>query len=207
MLDRRHNRLRSLAALLLGLYFAPLAAAAEGHLLPSIFNGTNLEGWKAPNDNLWWSAADGVLAAKSDPAKQGAILWTEKSFRDFVLEFEFRFGPGTVDSGVFIRDDSQQIQLGISGSLNRDMTGSPYIPAEKGYPVEAMGVNDLLMPDGWNRMTIVAKGPHYLIWLNGRLVLNYRSATAVQEGPIGLQLHPDREMSIEFRDIRLAELD
>ena len=86
------------------------------------------------------------------------------------------------------------------------MTGSPYIVG-KGYPVEAKGVAKLLKDGSWNKMMIVAKGDNYSVWLNNRFVLNYTSETAVERGPIGLQLHPNNEMSISFRRIRIAKLD
>jgi len=36
--------------------------------------------------------------------------------------------------------------------------------------------------------------------------MNYTSEKIVDEGPVGLQLHPGNEMSISYRNIRLAEL-
>ncbi|SVD75377.1 uncharacterized protein METZ01_LOCUS428231, partial [marine metagenome] len=110
---------------------------AEPKLKP-IFNGKDLTGWKAPKGNDeadWYKAVDGVLKVQSGPKKKGSILWTTKKYRNFVMEFDFRFGEGVVDSGVHVRNQDQ-IQIGISGSLKRDMTCSPYIPG-KGYPVEA----------------------------------------------------------------------
>ena len=62
-------------------------------------------------------------------------------------------GKGTIDSGIFIRTEKQQIQIGESGSLKRDLTGSPYIPG-KGYPVEAENVKELLKMDDWNTMKV-----------------------------------------------------
>jgi hypothetical protein len=114
-------------------------------------------------------------------------------------------GEGTVDSGIFLRNDHDQIQIGISGSLQRDLTASPYIPG-KGYPVEAEGVGELLRPEDWNDMTIVAIGHNYSVWLNGKHVMSYDSESAIEKGPIGIQLHPGRAMSIEYRNIRVAEL-
>ena len=168
--------------------------------LPLLFNGTDFTGWKLPKENLWWKINQGTLIGKSDPAEKGSILWTEKKYRDFILEFEFRMGEGTVDSGVFVRNDKEQIQIGISGSLKRDMTASPYI-AGKGYPVEAKNVSNLLRKDDWNGMKIVSQGPNYSVWLNGEHVMNYRSETAVDEGPLGLQLHPNRKMEIFFSQL------
>ena len=173
--------------------------------LPSVLEGNSLSAWKVPEANIWWQAEDGVLKVRSGPAKKGQTLWTKKSYKNFITEFEFKFGEGTVDSGIFLRNDIEQIQIGISGSLKRDMTGSPYI-AGKGYPVEARGVKDILKPDDWNSMTIVAIGKNYSVWLNGKHVLSYESESAIESGPVGIQLHAKREMALEYRKMTIAEL-
>ena len=129
--------------------------SAEEKLIP-IFNGKDLTGWNAPENNICWLVNDGILQVRSGPDKKGSILWTEKDYEDFVVELEFKFGEGTIDSGVHLRNEDQ-IQIGISGSLKRDITASPYIPG-KGYPVEAEGVKDLLKLDDWNHMRIEVRG-------------------------------------------------
>lgn len=178
---------------------------AQAQKMKKVFNGKTLNGWVVPENNIWWSAGNGILSVKNGPERKGSILWTEKTYKDFVVQTDFRFGGGTVDSGIFLRNDKQQIQIGISGSLKRDMTCSPYIPG-KGYPVEAEGVKSLLKTDGWNTMKVQAKGNEYTVWLNGEKVMTYTSENAIEEGPIGLQLHPKNEMSIDFRNIRVAEI-
>ena len=85
------------------------------------------------------------------------------------------------------------------------MTGSPYI-AGKGYPVEAEGVKELLKAKDWNQMKIKAVGGQYTVWLQGKQVMTYKSDTAIEEGPIGIQLHGNRVMSADFRNIRLAAI-
>jgi hypothetical protein len=37
--------------------------------------------------------------------------------------------------------------------------------------------------------------------------VKYTSDTAVEKGPIGLQVHPGRAMKIEFRNLRIEPLD
>jgi hypothetical protein len=199
---------RYLPAFVLILPSAMLGATATGRAesLPSIFNGLDLSGWRVPENNIWWHASDGILKVTSGPQRQESTLWTDKEFGNFVMEFEFKFGEGVVDSGVYVRTEREQIQIGISGSLNRDMTGSPYI-AGKGYPVEASGVSALLKPNDWNAMTIVAKGKNYSVWLNGRHVMSYDSDSALERGPVGIQLHGGNTMAIDYRKLRLAELD
>ncbi|WKN40426.1 3-keto-disaccharide hydrolase [Tunicatimonas pelagia] len=187
------------------LIIAALFIQADDPKMKKIFNGKNLKGWVEPENNIWWSVEDGILKVKSGPDQTGSILWTKKEYTDFVVQADFKMGEGTVDSGIFLRHDSQQIQIGESGSLKRDMTGSPYIPG-KGYPVEAEGVADLLKMDDWNTMKAQAVGNKYTVWLNGQEVMNYTSENAVEQGPIGIQLHPNREMSIEYRNIMAAEL-
>lgn len=170
-----------------------------------IFNGEDLSGWKAPKDNIWWLVDDGILQVRSGPKQKGSILWTEKEYGNFVVEMEFRFGEGTIDSGVHLRNQDQ-IQIGISGSLKRDMTASPYIPG-KGYPVEAEEVAELLKAKDWNLLRIEVRGMEYIAHLNGKKVMTYVSDTGKANGPIGLQLHGKRDMAIDFRNIQVQELD
>ncbi len=182
------------------------AIVAEPKLKP-IFNGKDLSGWEVPDGNDeagWYKAVDGVLKVQSGPKKKGSILWTEKKYRNFVVEFDFRFGEGVVDSGVHVRNQDQ-IQIGISGSLKRDMTCSPYIPG-KGYPVEAKNIKKLLKAKGWNTMRIQAVGKEYTVWLQGKKVMTYNSDSAIAEGPLGIQLHGGRNMGIDYRKLKLTEL-
>ena len=89
-----------------------------------------------------------------------------------------------------------QIQIGISGSLKRDMTASPYIPG-KGYPVEAEGVAELLKHDDWNHMRVEVSGKEYVCYLNGKKVMTYESDTAIEKDR--LQKHQSgRESEIAF---------
>ncbi|MFK5974368.1 MAG: DUF1080 domain-containing protein [Flavobacteriaceae bacterium] len=176
--------------------------------MQSIFNGTDLNHWKVPDNNIWWSVDEGVLWAKSDTDHKGSILWSTKEYKDFVVQVDFKFGEGTIDSGIFMRGDNKknpQIQIGESGSLKRDMTGSPYVPS-LGYPVEAEGIKALLKMNDWNTIKAMALGNTYKVWLNGKEVMNYSLENANLEGPIGIQLHPNRDMTIQFKNIEVADL-
>ena len=55
-------------------------------------------------------------------------------------------------------------------------------------------------------MRIQAIGPEYTVWLQGEKVMTYKSASAIKGGPLGLQLHGGRDMSIDYRNLKLAEL-
>lgn len=172
----------------------------------SYFNGTNLDQWVLPENNIWWTVENNMLTAKSGPNKKGSILWTKDSFDNFRVRLEFKFGSGTVDSGIFMRGDNAenpQIQIGISGSLKRDMTGSPYVP-KQGYPKEATMAGSLLQLEEWNSMEAEAIGNRYRVWLNGKQVMDYTLENANLNGPVGLQLHPNNEMEIFYKNIEIA---
>ena len=58
----------------------------------SLFNGTDLSGWKVPEgDNGHWKVVDGTIDcdARSE-AKGDKSLWTDRSFRDCVLLIDWR---------------------------------------------------------------------------------------------------------------------
>jgi len=178
---------------------------AQEPKLKKIFNGKNLKGWVLPeNNNNNWTASKGILYVKSSADKKGSNLWTEKKYTNFIITADFIMLDGVVDSGIFLRSENDQIQIGISGSLKRDLTASPYLPKLK-YPVEA-NVKDVLKPKEWNTMKIKVVDKTYTVWLNGVEVMTYTSESIPTSGPIGLQLHPGNEMSINYRNILLAEL-
>ena len=181
-----------------------VSTQAQDPKLKKIFNGKTLKGWVEPSNNVWWTVNDGILFVKSTAEKKGSILWSESKHENFIIQADFLMGDGTVDSGIFLRSEHDQIQIGISGSLKRDLTASPYIP-KKGYPVEAK-VKDILKLKDWNTMKVKVVGSTYTVWLNGNEVMTYTSENMPASGPVGFQLHPGNEMSCSFRNIRLAAL-
>jgi hypothetical protein len=59
----------------------------------SLFNGKDLSGWKIPaGDNGHWKVVDGTIDcdARSEAKVADKSLWTERSFKDFVLLVDWR---------------------------------------------------------------------------------------------------------------------
>jgi hypothetical protein len=169
-----------------------------------IFNGLDLTGWRCERPACWTVEA-GVLHARNDPEQKGDVLWTERGdYRDYTVQLDFRFGTGRIDSGIFLGDTTQQIQIGDSGSMKRDMTALPYV-AGKGYPVQVETAQTVLRRDDWNTLRIELAGSACTTWLNGREIMTYRSDALARSGPIGIQVHPQREMSLSFRNIVVTE--
>jgi len=172
--------------------------------LPPIFNGRDLSGWNAASEPAYWSVVDGAIVGQSDDRKQASMLYTEKPYGDVIVEAEVRF-TGEIDSGIMVRRPELQVQIGVSRSLKRDMTCSFYTGK---YPEEARAPQaaELLKPGDWNRIRVEAKGDTFTVWLNGVQVSRYKDAKYAEPGPIGLQIHANVRMKVEFRDVRALAL-
>jgi hypothetical protein len=171
--------------------------------LQPIFNGKDLSGFKVPDPNPWWKVVDGVLVGENDPAKKGHVLYTEKSFDDFVLETDVRYSDN-IDSGVMYGKPELQVQFGVSRSLKKDMTGSIYYKGK--YPGQAQGVDKVLRLGQWQTVRIEKRGRTSKVWLNGQHVLTWDCPEDVKPGPIGVQIHGGVAMKVEFKSIKVGEL-
>lgn len=205
-------KLRPLAlTLILSLAALLTSPAAEPQLAP-LFNGKDLTGFKAEESKAFWRVEDGVLIGENDAAKKGNYLWTEKEYGDFVIEFDVRWKSATergVDTGIEMRKPKIQLQLGTSGSLKVDMTGSWYTGGKPAYPEagQAKDAKTLLKPEGeWNHFRIQAKGDTFTCWINGQKASEYTDPKFSGAAPLGLQIHPGVEMKVEYRNIKVAGL-
>ncbi len=183
----------------------PQAEAEKG--FTPLFNGRDLTGWKVPAPNPFWKAIDGVLVGENDEKKKGSMLYTDKSYSDFILEAEVRW-KGDIDSGFMFRNPELQLQIGVSRSLKVDMTGSFYTGGAEKYPAagRAKGLEKVLKEGDWNRFRIQATGKVFKVWLNGEKITEYEDAKYKDAGPIGLQIHPGVDMKVEFRNLSLKPL-
>ncbi len=201
----------SIRSLLAGLWAlllvtAPFSSAddASGPKLEPIFNGKDLTGWQVPAPNPFWKVVDGVLVGENDPEKKGSMLYTSQAYDDVIIEAEVRW-QGEIDSGFMIRKPEIQLQIGVSRSLKKDMTGSFYLG---GYPEagQAKDAAKLLKAGDWNRLRLQAKGNTFTVWINGTKASEYTDAKFAGPAPLGLQIHGGLEMKVEFRNIQAAVL-
>ena len=185
-------------------------AAGDPAFVP-LFNGKDLTNFQTEDAEKFWRIEDGVLIGENDAAKSEHYLWTTKKYSDFILEFDAKWKGTTkrgVDSGIELREPKLQLQLGISGSLRVDMTGSFYA-GRKGYPKsgQATEAKALLNPEGeWNSLRLQAKGNTFSCWINGKKASEYTDANFSGAAPLGLQIHGDVVMKVEYRNLRIADL-
>lgn len=189
----------------ISLGYARKTQAAEP-VFHSIFNGKDLAGWVAPTPNPFWRVEHGALIGQNDEKLTGSMLWTQESYKDFVIELDARW-EGPIDSGLFVRKPALQMQIGTSVSQKRDLTGSFYI-SKTGY-VAAGAAPDApkyVKIGDWNTLRLEARGDVFTVWINGHQVARYVDVAYPDAGPIGVQVHPKIGGKVEFKNVRIADL-
>jgi hypothetical protein len=201
-----------------GLAASPGYAADDGWT--PLFDGKSLRGWSRVNGSAPFVSRDGAIVGTTVTDSPNSFLATDRTYRDFVLEFEVRQDGGPANSGVQIRSarDPQYnegrvfgYQIDIDPSV-RDWSGMVYDEQRRGwlYPgplnPSARGVYRM---GEWNRFRIEAVGTTIRTWLNDIPVAHLIDAAA-RDGFIALQIHSiDRPeeagRTTAWRNIRIRE--
>ncbi len=186
-----------------------LSLAASSDESRSLFDGQTLKGWMVEPAEFseHWKADNETLVGENAD-KKGSILWTTEEFQNFELELEYMTPSEDYDSGVFTRNASHQVQIGVSRSLKKDLTACIYAPkdGQGSYPAVSPKVLEVHKLGEWNSLRIVVQGKRIQTFLNGQKFVDYQAKTLTDKGPIGLQLHAGVHMKMVFRNIRLKEL-
>ena len=173
-----------------------------------LFDGKTLDGWECGPAEVsgHWRVEDGLLVGENQD-QLASILWTTRSFGDFELELDYMTPSKDYDSGVFLRGESHQVQIGISRSLQKDMTGCIYAPIDEqgSYPAQTDKIEEHHHVGEWNHLRIKVIGNRIQTFLNGEPFVDYEAVRMPEEGPLGLQLHGGVHMVIKFRNILLRE--
>ena len=185
----------------------------------SIFDGKTLDGWVGNTSG--YAVENGAIVCLPD----GENIFTEDTYADFHLKFEFQLTPGS-NNGIGIRTPKQgdaafvgmEIQvLDDSDAKYANLKpwqfhGSIYgvVPAKRGH---------LKKVGEWNSQEIIAKGSHIQVILNGVTILDANIEKAATEGTIdgkdhqglrrqsghiGFLGHGDK---VSFRNLRIRELN
>ncbi|MHA4811151.1 family 16 glycoside hydrolase [Flavitalea flava] len=206
-----------------------LAEMPAGEGIVSLFNGTDLSGWKG-------LVANPILRAKMDAATlekeqqkadedmrkswkavngqlefsgSGENLCTVKKYGDFEMYVDWKIDPDG-DAGIYLRG-SPQVQ--IWDTSRRDVgaqVGSGGLYNNAVYPSKPLKLADNAIGD-WNSFHIIMKGDRVTVYLNGELTVdnvileNYwdRKTPIFPEEQIELQAHGRH---VAYRDLYVREI-
>lgn len=187
-----------------------LAQSASGWV--ELFDGKTMKGW-SPVGTATWTVADGTLsahpsaqppvtAADGKTAAAAGFLQSDRPYGDFDLTAEFHTEKNT-NSGIFVRCAAGQTisqtacyEVNISDNHATHPTGS-IVGMHSTLPNRAATAGK------WSTMDISARGPHIVVKVDGKTVLDVQDAKFIT-GAIALQAGgPNGPGPVKFRNIRI----
>jgi 3-keto-disaccharide hydrolase len=177
----------------------------------SLFNGKDLSGWRKVG-NEKWVVEDGTIYGEG-VTKEYGYLATEKDYQDFDLSLRFKC-EADGNSGVYLhtkfKDDTPEITEGRQVEIDRVIghhTGGIYGDGKGWVAWPAPELETVIRPYDWNDMLIQVEGNHYVVHLNGILILDFTyPSPGAKSGSIALQLHSGGEGRMRFKDIFVRDL-
>jgi len=177
--------------------------------LSPIFNGKNLDGWAAYGTEQWY-VEDGELISESGKDAKYGYLGTDKAYKDFILELEFKQSANG-NSGVFFRSTIEGVKISgwqVEVAPPNKHTGGIYESYGRGWLIKPDAEKDKALKFGeWNKMRIKAQGSTVTTWLNGTEMITITDEKIGKgEGFIALQIHDGGGIKVNWRNIRVKLL-
>lgn len=204
-----------LAALFAAISLPAFAGQRTTGRWTSLFNGKNLQGWKAYGTETW-RADHGTILGESSSGKYGYLM-TTRDYKDFVIRLEFNCATEG-NSGLFFHShitgenpkwgpDIEGMQVEIDPARH---TGGLYESGGRGWVAlpTASGEKAIKPLGQWNRLELSVQGNHLVTHLNGVKIVDYvYSPARFTDGEIGLQIHTgEHGFKIRFKNIYIREL-
>jgi hypothetical protein len=189
--------------------FLLLAQVSFGQKKEKLFNGKDLTGWIIYGTEKWY-VEDGLIVSESGPDKGYGYLGTEKQYKDFEINLEFK-QEADGNSGVFIRStvdgtkvSGWQVEVAPPGND----TGGIYESYGRGWLIKPDPEKDKALKYGeWNKMKIVVKGDRVVSYVNGVEMVDYSDEKIGQgKGGILLQIHDGGGIKVYWKNINLKPL-
>jgi len=177
----------------------------------SLFNGKDFSNFTQLNGDATYKAENGEMVGISKMNTPNSFMATNKTFGDFILEFDV-FVENGLNSGVQFRSLSTKeynngrvhgYQCEIETS-RRKWAGGIYDEARRGwlYPLSRNEKGrHAFVPGEWNHYRIEAIGPYIRTWVNGIQCANLVDDMTA-EGFIAFQVHGIRNAKQEGKTVR-----
>lgn len=175
----------------------------------SLFNGEDLSGWTAHGTEKWY-VENGELVSESGPDKEYGYLSTDKNYKDFILEAEFR-QEADGNSGIFFRSTIDGVKISgwqVEVAPPGKHTGGIYESYGRGWLIQPSAEKGKALKEGeWNKIKIKVKGDKVTTWLNGQKMISLKDEKiGAGEGFIALQIHDGGGIKVRWRNLMVKEL-
>jgi hypothetical protein len=190
-----------------GIFLSVLVSGCA--LNKSLFNGKDLSGWKAYGTEKWYVENDQIICESGSDAQYG-YLGTEKNYKDFILELEFK-QEADGNSGVFIRSTVDGLKVSgwqVEVAPPGQHSGGIYESYGRGWLIIPEPDKEQALKMGeWNTMKIKVVGSEVTTWLNGTKMVHIKDDKIGKgEGGIALQIHDGGGIKVRWRNLFIREL-
>lgn len=221
-----------ICALVLSILVVNSATAEDAK---ELFNGKDLTGWEG--DPQVWSVENGAIVGRTKDDTQLTdntfLIWKDGKVGDFKLTLQYRIEGG--NSGVQYRSKVIDPAKWVVGGYQADIdSGTKFsgilydekgrgILAERGQRVtykregepeketfgDAAELQKSIKTKDWNDYEVEVRGARMKHTINGKLMSETvdRDHKHARSGVLALQVHKGPPMTVQFRKIRLEELD
>ncbi len=175
----------------------------------SLFNGKDLDGWKVYGTEKWYVENDQIICESGPDAEYG-YLGTEKNYKNFILELEFK-QEADGNSGVFIRSTVDGVKVSgwqVEVAPPGQHSGGIYESYGRGWLIIPEPDKEQALKMGeWNTMKIKVVGSEVTTWLNGtKMVYIKDEKIGKGEGGIALQIHSGGGIKVRWRNLFIRKL-
>lgn len=231
MIRRMSSSAAAVAVLLAA--WAGSASGQQEQGFVSMFNGKDLTGWEGKPG--WWWVEDGAITSQSTLQKPCTkctyLIWRGGKPADFELRLSYKIIGG--NSGIQFRSrelpdfDTSGYQADLeagdqwTGALFEHTRGGVALRGQRvvigrdgskqvtwiGDPRELL---KHVKKDDWNDYEIIARGSDITLKINGVVMsqaIDRQEGKAAPSGIIALQMHPGPPMKVQFKNLRIRELE
>jgi hypothetical protein len=186
-----------------------ISTSVQAQRTQKLFNGKDLSGWTLHGTEKWY-VENGNLVCESGPDKKYGYLSTDKKYKNFILEYDFKL-EANGNSGVFIRSSIEGTKISgwqVEVAPPGNGTGGIYESYGRGWLTKPTAEEESsLSADGWNRGKIEVNNDEITTWLNGNQISNIKDAKiGAATGFIALQIHDGGGIKVRWKNIHLKEI-
>jgi hypothetical protein len=181
------------------LFFVVTVNAGDGGF-ESLFNGKDLSGWTGTKEQKeHWRSADGVLLFDGKPSK--SRLYTEKTFRDFELVFDWMPSHGTKQTNLRFRGNGEETGE-VTGLMTLHPDGTVTVSSPWGATISVEKAK--LNAGKWNRVNVCIMAEKVSVRINGKTAIDRFPLPSMQAAPRPISF--DGEGAMRICNIYVREL-
>ena len=189
--------IRSLLCIAMIIAAAPLHAEEK---FVELFNGKNLDGWKANESPESWSVQDGVIVGRG---QKSHLFYMKETFRNLHFKASVKLNHKG-NSGMYFRTAWGP---GFPKGYEAQVENSSGDPKKTGSLYNFSNFYEQIIPDDtWWTQEIIANGNHIIMKVKGKVITDFVDEKhSFRDGYVAFQQH-DPGSVVMYKDVMIKRL-